>query len=534
MTRRDSKPNLSPSGSSIPKSLSKTTRSSDPNLIEGQLDSIEGRTIHGWARNISTADPVTVAIEIDGIEISQTSANIFRSDLFKNAKGTGRHAFSFTIPTLFADSKRHNFRVYEVKTKKDLHDSPSIFTLSPSHSSPSTIYDLAATNLITHEIFRSPNPKQRLIAIVALHHSLPKLHLYQQYLLYSLKKLGIYTIVVNSNDNNSDLFITSVAGLCDSVIIRHDHGRDFASYGLAINLNMPLLLNAEATILLNDSCFAPLFDLQDIINKYQYGNFDLWGITDSFERRYHIQSYFLILSHRLVISQRFGDFWQKYSYPTDKDDVIEQGEISLSRFFIEDGFKSGVLCPYEQVSASWLSSVDSRCAMLLNQKSAHLSDLLKKMSGLARHQADVILEMLLKAERDALHFYNNVAENIKQGIPVNPGHFFWDTLIQNFKCPFLKRELVVDNPSSVPNVSEITTVLAGTSLYPIGNIYSYFRQSSGGRAPPANMAYGVAPSCLALPPLTSDEGVVGFLPAVRPDTALSSSRAVGTRNGSSR
>ena len=49
---------------------------------------------------------------------------------------------------------------------------------------------------------------------------------------------------------------------------------------------------------------------------------------------------------------------------------------------------------------------------------------------------------------------------LRTGQPVNATHFFWDTLIRDFRFPFLKKELLLLNPMSVPNLGDISGLLA--------------------------------------------------------------------------
>ena len=53
---------------------------------------------------------------------------------------------------------------------------------------------------------------------------------------------------------------------------------------------------------------------------------------------------------------------------------------------------------------------------------------------------------------------------IDAGIPLNPTHFLWGTLIA-MGCPFLKRELLRDNPARIPGVLRWEKVVRSVSDY---------------------------------------------------------------------
>jgi hypothetical protein len=46
-------------------------------------------------------------------------------------------------------------------------------------------------------------------------------------------------------------------------------------------------------------------------------------------------------------------------------------------------------------------------------------------------------------------FLDHLHSNVQFGRPLNSMHYFWDTLITDFGCPFIKRELIQKNPEGV-------------------------------------------------------------------------------------
>jgi hypothetical protein len=67
------------------------------------------------------------------------------------------------------------------------------------------------------------------------------------------------------------------------------------------------------------------------------------------------------------------------------------------------------------------------------------------------------------AERAAAHL-SAIAAYLRMGQPVNTTHFFWDTLIREFRFPFVKKELLLRNPMSVPNLGDVSGLLAQTAF----------------------------------------------------------------------
>jgi hypothetical protein len=52
------------------------------------------------------------------------------------------------------------------------------------------------------------------------------------------------------------------------------------------------------------------------------------------------------------------------------------------------------------------------------------------------------------------------------GRPINAMHFFWDSLITDYKCPFIKRELLQSNPTKMP-ISAWRDVIQSVGSYDV-------------------------------------------------------------------
>ena len=55
-------------------------------------------------------------------------------------------------------------------------------------------------------------------------------------------------------------------------------------------------------------------------------------MTDSFEIRWHVQSYFLVIKRRALQSLAFSQFFNAVLPYRDKDQVIRSYELGLTRF----------------------------------------------------------------------------------------------------------------------------------------------------------------------------------------------------------
>ena len=105
-----------------------------------------------------------------------------------------------------------------------------------------------------------------------------------------------------------------------------------------------------------------------------------------------------------------------------------------------------VLCPYQAVA--------SRAMQLI-------------LDRLAGNTAQ-----LLPSERKYLE---TVAREISNGTPLNAMHSFWDVLIVEFACPFIKRNLLRQNPARIPGLLEWPALLQKHSDYDIDVIHRHLK-----------------------------------------------------------
>jgi hypothetical protein len=79
---------------------------------------------------------------------------------------------------------------------------------------------------------------------------------------------------------------------------------------------------------------------------------------------------------------------------------------------------------------------------------------------------------LTAKDRSALELLHTT---ILRGYPVNPMHSFWDLLITEFKCPFIKRDLLLSNPAGIPLTSGWSELIEVRSAYDVSMIAAHLR-----------------------------------------------------------
>jgi len=212
---------------------------------------------------------------------------------------------------------------------------------------------------------------------------------------------------------------------CARFIHRRNISHDFGGYGFGLKLIKTLAREPSAVVLMNDSCYGFFRPVKDLNRQVSDGNADLWGITESYEHAYHLQSYFLIISGHLFASPAFWKYWNRFHLHTDRDQVIRKGEIGLTQHVLASGFKVRSQVSYEELVEYWLTV---RC----------------KNFGNSQNEIDYVtnLEHLLGCR-----------------VPVNPTHYFWDILLEQFDAPLLKRDLIRRNPVAIPGIQKFTALI---------------------------------------------------------------------------
>jgi hypothetical protein len=166
--------------------------------------------------------------------------------------------------------------------------------------------------------------------------------------LSAIKAEGFKIVFVTSNLELVRGDLTSVEALCSAIVHRENKGYDFAGWALAMRV-FPSIQNAKEVLVTNDSVYGPLRPLRPIFAMMDNRTCDFWGITESHEVEWHLQSYFLVFKKSAIKSPAYREFWAGVVALNEKQQVIERYELSLARSLSE----GGLLEPASLVSLSF-------------------------------------------------------------------------------------------------------------------------------------------------------------------------------------
>jgi hypothetical protein len=228
-------------------------------------------------------------------------------------------------------------------------------------------------------------------------------------------------------------------GFCAAVIIRRNRGYDFGAWRDVIEeLGLPRA-GTEEIILVNDSVFGPLRPIADMLGKFDYAAADIWGLTESWQYRYHLQSFFLAFGPAAIHSEAFTKFWATvYPVPV-KAYIVRAYEIGVTQVMLKAGLRCAAIWSYE---------------------------------SLARLADDEAFQRLIAMEEsgfgktDPIHITRKsqtlrIRDAVARRVAMNPTSDLWRQLLMS-GFPFLKRELLRDNPTEVQDIGDWLAIVRET------------------------------------------------------------------------
>jgi lipopolysaccharide biosynthesis protein len=207
-----------------------------------------------------------------------------------------------------------------------------------------------------------------------------------------LKKLR-FAIVLISASRLAATEIARAQGLCDDIILRDNAGLDFASWAAGFVKHSAAV--GGRLLLVNDSVYGPIGDLGRALDRLTSAAADFYGMVESVEIAPHLQSWFVLLQPQVVRSAAFKSIIAQRFTAMTRREIVRAGEVGLSRQLTAAGFHYEALCRNGSVAT-------------------------------------------LPPRHDA-----------------NPMLLYWRELLLGAGVPFLKIELLRDNPLGIEDAAEI-------------------------------------------------------------------------------
>ena len=294
------------------------------------------------------------------------------------------------------------------------------------------------------------------VAIFAHFHRRGAVHEHVTHYLKSLAAAGLSVVFVSNSERLDPDALARVRTLCDAVLVRRNIGYDFGAWREAIqHLGLPRQ-DTELLLLANDSVYGPLQPLSAVLERIRVDEAPFWGLTESWQMGYHLQSYFLAFGPRALHSDAWTQFWNQVRPAPSKRWVIRHYELGLSQIMIRSGFDCKAVWSYE----SLVKDVDP----------ALFAEAVKDDK-----EQDPLLAARLKHA-------NQIRVSSVGRVPLNPTSDLWRQLLQK-QYPFIKRELLRDNPTRIADIADWQSIAAETATEDFSSILLDLKRTLRNRAP---------------------------------------------------
>ena len=247
----------------------------------------------------------------------------------------------------------------------------------------------------------------------------------------ALKDNGRSVVLVSNSGRLKPAAMEALQEVCSGVIVRKNVGYDFGAWRDAVDfLELPRAETQEV-ILANDSVFGPLLPLGDTLRRLNYAKADVWGLPGRWQLRYHLQSFFLAFGPVALRAEAWSKFWTSVRPVPVKSYIVHTYEVGVTQAMVKGGLRCAAVWPYENL----IKLVNrTELAKLIEEEETELG------------KSDPIT---ITRKMQVLRIRDGVAHRTA----LNPTSDLWrQLLISGF--PFIKRELLRDNPTRVEDVGD--------------------------------------------------------------------------------
>lgn len=228
-------------------------------------------------------------------------------------------------------------------------------------------------------------------------------------------------IIIMSNSALSDKDIATISRIDQKITVkqRENTGLDFGAWrDVLFFTGKEKIQQYDELILCNNSCFPPVFPIEEMLSAMEEKRLDFWGNTifprledgSYIHREYipeHLQSYWIVFTQKVLKSEVFWDFWKQMPDYTDYIDVVANCESQLTELLSKEGFTyqpyimetyymsrflNNYSLPYEKPSSLLLLGnpfIKKKCYQYMSpEEKIRLEYLLKEIRRRKRHGAD--------------------------------------------------------------------------------------------------------------------------------------------------
>ncbi len=253
----------------------------------------------------------------------------------------------------------------------------------------------------------------------------------QAYLLPYLQALnehGFDIVFVSNSGKLAKPAMALLQTLCAAVLTRRNIGYDFGAMRDGLSYVAAKPETTDMLLVLNDSVYGPLSDITPLLAGIDFSKADVWGATESYQNRYHLQSYFIAVGPAALASKAWMGFWNTVRPVRNKLWVILNYEVGMTRAMLKHGLRCAAVVPYKDL----IARIDP-------------APLVKK----DRDEPPDTDPFVINRKTHLMHILYSTSHRV----PMNPTAELWRQLME-VRFPFIKRELLRDNPARVIDLAD--------------------------------------------------------------------------------
>lgn len=163
----------------------------------------------------------------------------------------------------------------------------------------------------------------------------------RDYVIYYIKELSKFSDVFYVGDfDTSNTELQKLADITIGSIAQRHKKYDFGSWALAFSSNTNILNKYDELILVNDSCYGPIYPLKKVFDEMDAKKIDAWSICGN----HFLMSFFVVLNRKLFLSSEFYHFITNITPEKNKSMIIKKYERGLDNLIREKTNKFGIYC----------------------------------------------------------------------------------------------------------------------------------------------------------------------------------------------
>lgn len=277
----------------------------------------------------------------------------------------------------------------------------------------------------------------RPYAVFVVFNLQPRIPSYVRRHIEALAAHRINTVVVSNNRRLPGSEVARLLPHCYAYLARFNLGYDFGAY----RDGLVWLMASEGTtdravLFMNDSVLGPFGDYGKLLERVAgEERAVLFGLTDSLEHRYHLQTYWFAISGAGLRNPRVRRYWLRMPYSRNKQDAIARRELRLTNDLTRAGLGVEIFFDYTRLQKAAITYFDD----LMARAAGRVGEL---DTGLAAPFED---QIMVRAR-----IYQPILRMLVSGTNLNPSFFLWEPLIARMGFPFLKREVLMQAQGRTP------------------------------------------------------------------------------------